>query len=71
MSAEGTKWFNRLARLLREMPDDVEVMVHVNTIALCERGARAAEFERSGSADATPTLLELRTKHVYPCSESI
>ena len=65
------KWFRRLRCVLRDMPDDVELLVHHGCIELAEAGARLAEVDRCGNADNTPTIDTFETDRVYPCGESM
>lgn len=65
------KWFRRLRRVLRDMPEGVELQVHQNTIQMNVAGARQATFDAIGCADNVESIDSFQTTRVYPCSESI
>lgn len=71
ITAEEKRWFSRLHRVLRDMPDAVEIQVHSTFIQLNRVGAREEEFARIGHVDCVPSLAEISTERVYPCSESM
>jgi len=66
-------WFNRLYKLLHQMPKNVEIQVHHSMIQMNKAGARKANFERTGNADNVDSLDEFSTRatRVYSCSESM
>lgn len=65
------KWFRRLRRVLREMPEGVELQVHHSMIQMNVAGARQATFEALGCADNVESIDYFDTRRVYPCSESL
>lgn len=71
MTPEEKRWFSRLRRVLRDMPDTVEIQVHQNSIHMNREGAREAEFVRTGHVDNVDALGWFSAGRVYPCSESI
>lgn len=71
MTPEENRWFNRLRRVLRDMPSTVEIQVHSASIQMNEAGARKEEFSRTGHVDNVESLAEFQTERVYPCSESM
>lgn len=71
MTQEEERWFTRLRKVLRDMPDTVELQVHHNTIQMNAIGARSAVADQVGDADNVESLDYFTTKRVYPCSESL
>ena len=71
MAPDEKRWFDRLRRVLKDMPNSVEIQVHQNSIQMNRAGAREEEFMRAGNADNVECLAEFNTKRIYPCSESL
>ncbi|MBO9099484.1 MULTISPECIES: hypothetical protein [unclassified Rhizobium] len=71
MTPDEQRWFNRLRRVLRNMPAAVELQVHSGSIQMNREGAREEEFLRTKHVDSVESLDEFQTKRVYPCSESL
>lgn len=71
MTREEQRWFSRLRRTLKDMPETVEIQVHQSTIQMNKVGGREEYFLEKGHADGVESLDEFRTERVYPCSESI
>ncbi|NTJ46552.1 hypothetical protein G6K93_05930 [Agrobacterium rhizogenes] len=71
MTSDEQRWFNRLRRVLIDMPLTVELQVHSGSIQMNREGAREEEFFRTKHVDGVESLAEFQTKRVYPCSESL
>lgn len=71
---EERRWFKRLERCLKDMPETVEIQVHQRYIQMNEAGGAAAAFadpDGLGHADDVSELMNFETERVLPCSESI
>jgi hypothetical protein len=73
MTPDEKRWFDRLRRVLRDMPKSVEIQVHHGTIQMNRSGAalEAVVGKRLGDADNVEELSFFCTDRVYPCSESL
>lgn len=70
--ASELKWFKRLERVLRDIPDNVEVTVHQHgTVELHERGATRKYFEENGHADDVPAIALFQVRHIVGRESSI
>jgi hypothetical protein len=73
MTPDEHRWFNRLYRVIRDMPKTVEIQVHSNHIQMNRVGATLAAFEKHGDGDNAESLDAFNTtkSRVHPCGESI
>lgn len=69
--AAELRWFRRLQRVLKDMPDTVEIQVHQNTISLVAQGAFETAFAERGDCDNVEEISFFQTRRVRPCSESL
>lgn len=71
MTKEQKAFIARLKRLLKDIPDSIELIVRYGSIDVCEMGARAAYFDEHGDTDNVPYLENVPTKRVFPGGESL
>lgn len=51
MTPDQKRWWNRLRRVLRDMPKDVELNARVGEIGISPAGSRNENFLKHGDAD--------------------
>lgn len=73
MTASEKAWFNKLYRLMAQMPANVEIEVHNAHIQMGRKGSRQSAFDRYGDGDNAGSLDQFVTVNmrVYPVSESV
>jgi len=73
VTSKETNFVNRLKRLIRDMPESLELLVRHGHIAVCQTGARETFFNAHGDADNTPDLITVDTyrSRIYPNGESL
>ncbi len=70
--ASELKWFKRLERVLRDMPDNLEVTVHQHgVVEIHERGATRRYFEENGHVDDVPALAFFQVRHIAGRESSV
>ncbi|MCH4541399.1 hypothetical protein [Ochrobactrum sp. A-1] len=70
--ASELKWFRRLERVLRDMPDNVEVTVHQHgVVELHERGETQKFFAEHGHADSVPFLSFFEANNIVGRESSV
>ncbi len=79
MMSDSEKWFRRLQRCMKAMPDDIEIAVTDGCIDMLSVGAVQRSFEKrkvlvgSGDLDAfaDESLDFLQHPRIITCSESL
>lgn len=70
LDEEEARWVKRIKRVINDMPASLELQVHHDTISVLARGTWASMGE-GGTADNLDELDSFKSRHVYPCSESL
>lgn len=66
------RWFKRLQRCFRDMPETAEVTVHSNgCVSIHERGATEEAFQRDGDLGLVSELGFFQTRNLYADESSV